>query len=277
MSLGESAWYGPSRVAVVLRRFQGASRPMYMSVIARDTGAQTYAELAGARVAISGLTCAHGVDLARAFADNKSRLAIQTDERSPEMVEIGALIAEAAPELKFYDSAFDADNTPTRFAQSAAQSFGGLDAVINLVSLSRAECAAAGDLEEIEQLAVCKLSALREVTAVAANRMALTWSEGTILNVLLAPAPQTAREGAVIGILRTALAAMTADLARRWAGDVVRINAIGPKATTLDASSGACLTSEPDIAALALYLASRKGRSLTGHVFDAEGVARHGC
>ena len=37
-------------------------------------------------------------------------------------------------------------------------------------------------------------------------------------------------------------------------------------------TAGACLTNEPDIATLALYLASRKGRSLSGHVFDADGM-----
>jgi len=250
---------------------------MFMSVVARDPGVDTYAELAGARVAISGLSSAQGVDLARAFADRKARLIIQTPERSPEMVEIGALIAEAASEVILFEAPFDAAETPTRFAQRAAQTFGGLDAVINLVSVTRAECAAVSELAEIEDLVVAKLSVLREITVVAANRMAVTWAEGTILNVVLAPVPQTSREAAVLGFLRTALAAMTSDLARRWAGDVVRINAIGPKATTFESSSGACLTSEPDIAALALYVASRKGRKLTGHVFDAEGVARRGC
>jgi 3-oxoacyl-[acyl-carrier protein] reductase len=36
------------------------------------------------------------------------------------------------------------------------------------------------------------------------------------------------------------------------------------------------MTSEPEVAALALYLASKRGRNLSGHVFDAEGVAPHG-
>ncbi len=56
----------------------------------------------------------------------------------------------------------------------------------------------------------------------------------------------------------------------------MRINAVAPRVATGAASAGACLTSEPDIAALALHLASKKGRNLSGHVFDAEGVAQ-GC
>jgi 3-oxoacyl-[acyl-carrier protein] reductase len=250
---------------------------MYMSVIARESGAETYAELAGARVVVSGLSTLLGVDLVRAFADRKARLVLQTAERSPEMVELTALLASSASGVTLIDVPFSAALTPARFAQRAAKDLGGIDTVINLVAVTQTDLNAVATLEEIEDFIVAKLGAVREITEVTANRMALTWSEGSILNAVVAPAPQTARDAAILGMLRQALAAMTADLARRWSGDVVRINAAGPKSTTLDTLSGACLTSEPDIAALALYLASRKGRTLTGHVFDAEGVARRGC
>ena len=70
---------------------------------------------------------------------------------------------------------------------------------------------------------------------------------------------------------------MTRREAQTWADKGLRINAIGPRGAMDEAQGGACLTSGTDIAALALYLASRKGRQLTGHVFDAEGVAANGC
>ena len=55
----------------------------------------------------------------------------------------------------------------------------------------------------------------------------------------------------------------------------IRINAVGPHVIEdVDRSTGALLTNEPDVATLALYLASRKGRSLSGHVFDGDGI---GC
>lgn len=250
---------------------------MYMSVIARQSGSELYPELAGARVAISGLSTSLGVDLARAFAERKARLMLQTGERSPEMVELTALLAASAGEVTLVDLPFSSSFSATQFAQRAAKQLGALDAIVNLTAVTQAELGMADDFESVEDLLVAKLGPLRETTEVAANRMALTWSEGTILNAVVAPAPQSPRDAAVLGMIRQALAAMTIDLARRWSGDVVRINAIGPKATILDMNSGACLTSEPDIAALALYLASRKGRSLTGHVFDAEGVARNNC
>ncbi len=250
---------------------------MYMSVIAREAGAQTYPELAGARVVVTGLSTTLGVDLVRGFAEHKARLIMQSAEHSPEMVELTALLASTAAELTLIDVPFSANVTPTLFAQRAAKDLGAIDTVINLVSITQTELDAVDTLDEIENLIVSKLGPVREITEVTANRMALTWSEGSIINAVAAPAPQTARDAAILGMLRQALAAMTVDLARRWSGDVVRINAVGPKATTLDTLSGACLTSEPDMAALALHLASRKGRTLTGHVFDAEGVARRGC
>lgn len=250
---------------------------MYMSVIAREFETETYPELAGARVVVTGLSTTLGVDLARGFAERKARLLIQCAERSPEMVELTALLASTASDLTLIDVPFSATLTPTSLAQRAAKELGGIDTAVNLVSITQTELNAVDTLEEIEDFIVAKLGPVREITEVAANRMALTWSEGSILNAVVAPAPQSARDAAILGMLRQALAAMTVDLARRWSGDVVRINAVGPKATTLDTMSGACLTSEPDIAALALYLASRKGRTLTGHVFDAEGVARRGC
>jgi 3-oxoacyl-[acyl-carrier protein] reductase len=76
-------------------------------------------------------------------------------------------------------------------------------------------------------------------------------------------------------VARTALAAITRGEAAAWAPHGIRVNAIGPRATTPDA--GAYLTSEPDIAALALYLASKRSRTLTGHIFDAAGVAARRC
>ena len=106
------------------------------------------------------------------------------------------------------------------------------------------------------------------ITHVAANRMRVIFAEGSILNVLTMPAPANAREAAIAGYMRTALAAMTRGEAGQWADQSVRINAIGPRIDKAPAA-GATLKSEPDIAALALYLASRRGKTLSSHIFDA--------
>jgi NAD(P)-dependent dehydrogenase (short-subunit alcohol dehydrogenase family) len=250
---------------------------MFMSVVTRDPGTEVYPELAGSRVVITGLTSTLGVDVARAFADRKAALIVQSPEVSPEVTELAALLAASASDMKLFNTDFAASQDAVRFAQTAAQSFGGIDTVINLISISAAECDDVSTEQDLEDLVAEKLSAATHITQVASNRMRLTWTEGQILNVLVMPAPQSPQIAAVAGYARAALAALTRLAAQQWAGEAVRINAIGPKATSFDAHSGACLTSEPDLAALALYLASRKGRTLTGHVFDAEGIASRRC
>ena len=71
--------------------------------------------------------------------------------------------------------------------------------------------------------------------------------------------------------------ALTRGEAQKWAGQSVRINGIAPRAVLgakvhTDAGED-CISSEPDLAALALYLASEDGDALTGLIFDAEGTA----
>jgi 3-oxoacyl-[acyl-carrier protein] reductase len=113
------------------------------------------------------------------------------------------------------------------------------------------------------------------VTRVTANRMRLTMAEGLVLNIVAAPLPRSAAESSVIAVARTVLAAMTRHEAAHWAGQGIRINAVAPT-TGLGrpaAAGGGSLGSEPDIAALALFLASRAGRELSGLLFDAAGAA----
>lgn len=251
---------------------------MYMGVIGSTPENEILRELAGSRILITGLTANQGVDLARAFADIKTRLIVQTADFAPEVTELVAILSQSAAEIRLYTEQITAREAAVRFAQTAAQAFGGLDTVINLTSISRADMAGLQTEADVETLIAAKLSHITEITRVAANRMRVVLTEGLILNVLTMPRPANGREAAVAGIARTALAAITRGEANAWADQSVRINAIGPKtAAGSEPSTGACLTNEPDIAALALYLASRRGRTLSGHVFDSEGAAAHRC
>lgn len=248
-----------------------------MSLVQRDCVSEKYPELAGARVVITGFTSSVGVEIAEAFAHRKARLIISTPENSARMTTKKNKLLKKAAEVEILDTSKSFKERPAHFAQRVARTFGSIDMLVNLITLTREECLKKRDLNQIEDLIVQKFSAPREITEVTANRMALTWSEGMILNALVMFTPQSAEEAAITGLMKSTLAAMTQDQATRWASSAVRINAIGPKATVFDTMSGACLTSESDLAALALFLASRKGRNLTGHIFDAEAVARRGC
>ncbi len=250
---------------------------MFMSVVTHAPNVPVYAELAGARVLITGLSAVAGVDLARAFADHKCRLVLQTADEGPEIDALTTLLAEAAAETQIFTTNIDDGDAAVRFAQGPAQAFGGLDAAINLITVTADDIAGRTSLEQIEDLVSQKLLSATLMARVIANRMRLTLTEGLVLNVVMMAEPQNDAERAFAGILRTALATVTRREAERWADKMIRINAIGPRGAVDSAQGGACLSTGPDIAALALYLASRKGRQLTGHVFDAEAVATNGC
>jgi 3-oxoacyl-[acyl-carrier protein] reductase len=248
---------------------------MFMSVVALKTGVSVYPELAGARVLITGITAQCGVDVARAFADHKARLVVQADEQSPEITEFAAVLAESASEIKLFNDPFGSPEDAVRLAQNAAQDFGGLDAVINLVTLSPGEIAMDASLTDVEALVSAKLIAAALVTRVAANRMRLTLTEGSILNVVSMAEPVSGHEATLAEITHATLSAMTRGEAKVWAEYGIRINGAGPRAS--DGDGGMSIASGADIAALALYLASKKGKGLSGHMFDAEGIAQRRC
>lgn len=250
---------------------------MFMSVVTHAPNVPVYAELAGTRVLITGLSPSSGVDLARGFADHRCRLVLQTGADGPETDAVMTLLAEAAAETRMFTTDLANGEAAVRFAQGPAQAYGGLDVAVNLIEVSPEDFAGRKTLDDVEDLVSQKLLAATLMSRVIANRMRLTLTEGLILNVVLMAHPASDVEQIFAGILRTALATVTRQEASQWADKAIRINAIGPRGTMDSAMAGSCLNSGPDVAALALYLASRKGRQLTGHVFDAEGVAANGC
>jgi 3-oxoacyl-[acyl-carrier protein] reductase len=248
---------------------------MLMTVTGRNTGASYYGELAGVRVLITGLSPTCGVDIARKFADHRGRLVLHTTETSPELDAVTTLLAETASEVKLFTDACTDSDSSIKFAQTAAQAFGGLDVVINLVALTTSDFEGHASFADIEDMIAEKLSMPVHVTRIVANRMRTMLNEGLVLNILTMPAPRTPADAALAGVARSALAAVTRGEAARWAPQGIRVNAVAPAA--MMAEPDACLASEADIAALALYLASRPGRTLTGQIFDAAGVAKRGC
>ncbi|AGK58852.1 hypothetical protein HYPDE_35903 [Hyphomicrobium denitrificans 1NES1] len=239
-----------------------------------STSADGYvtSEFAQARILITGLTATSGIDIARSFADLQARLIVHTAELSPELIELAAVLTQTAGDIRLHTQNISSANSAAVFAQTSAQAYGGLDAAINMASISAAELAAVKRDSDLDRLISDKLAPLAQLTRIIANRMCLILSEGLILNVLKMPHPTSGRESAVAAYARTALAAMTAKEAHAWAPQGIRINSVGPSVVG-ERQAGAVLTNEPDVATLALYLASHKGRRLSGHVFDADGMA----
>ena len=244
---------------------------MVLGVVESQSRQGTYPELEGARILITGLEASHGVDIARAFAELGCRLVLQTRGSGTELDIVLEMLAGSAQELKVSEAPIIGTAEALRFAQTAAQAYGGLEAVINLARLDDAGLEPEAGPQEIEDRLAQTLGGPFHITDVIANRMQVTWKEGLILNIVTQGRPETPAAAELGRIARAALAALTRKAAERWADKAVRINAIVP-ASHESCEPGAVepgLASEPDIAALALHLAGKRGRSLSGLVFDA--------
>jgi 3-oxoacyl-[acyl-carrier protein] reductase len=240
---------------------------MLMSVVEGVRSAAAYPELAGKRVLVSGLSSRCGVDVARAFADHKARLILQFDEMSEQTQAIAEIAAPAALDIRAFGPVSPEVQAVARFARSVMQAFGGVDAVVNLVALAPADVGTATSLEEIERRIARSLLLPCLIAKIAANRMALSYIEGLILNVAMLTPPLTGPARAFACVAKTALTALTRGQAEEWADKAIRFNAITPE--TADPRAQPRLAGEPEVAELALYLASGRGKALSGHVFEA--------
>jgi len=240
---------------------------MLMSVIEGAYEAPAYPELAGKRVLITGVSSSSGVDVARAFAEHKARLILQFAEESEAMQGVAEMVAPHALDVEVYGPIDNDSDGIVQFSRAVAQSFGRLDAVINLVPLDADRLDPAAGASTVERMVAQQLLLPCLLSKIAANRMSLCYADGLILNVATLAAHRPGAAHAFATVARSALAAMTRSQAQEWAARGIRFNAIAP---SVQLPFQASPWGEPDIAALALYLASGQGKELSGHVFEAE-------
>jgi 3-oxoacyl-[acyl-carrier protein] reductase len=245
---------------------------MLTSVLEGSVSVGPYPELAGKRVLVTGLELQAGVDVARAFAEHGCRIVLHTTASGAEADAVLEMLAQTASELQVYSDPLTDIESTTRFAQTAAKTFSGVDAVVNLIHLDLKALSTEVLDGDFETAIARRLQTARVITRIAANRMRLTWSEGLVFNVLVSTPPQNNAETALLSMARAMLASMTRSEASEWADQAIRINAVAPVLDSTEA--GACLVSEPQVAALAMFLASSRGRDLSGLVFDL-GLVEH--
>ena len=245
---------------------------MLTSVLEGSVSVGPYPELAGKRVLVTGLELQAGVDVARAFAEQGCRIVLHTTASGAEADAVLEMLAQTASELQVYSDPLTDIESTTRFAQTAAKTFSGVDAVVNLIHLDLRALSTEVLDGDFETAIARRLQTARVITRIAANRMRLTWSEGLVFNVLVSTPPQNNAETALLSMARAMLASMTRSEASEWADQAIRINAVAPVLDSTEA--GACIVSEPQVAALAMFLASSRGRDLSGLVFDL-GLVEH--
>jgi 3-oxoacyl-[acyl-carrier protein] reductase len=240
---------------------------MLMSVIEGTPQVPTYPELAGRRVLITGLTSTCGVEIVRAFAEHRARLVLQSAEDSVAMETVAEIAAAEALDIKAYGAVRCETDDIVRFAKAAVTAYGGLDVVVNLVALDMQGLDPAADVAAVERQIARQLALPFLISQIAANRMSLTLTDGLILNVALLRGRAGGVREAFAAVAKAALTDLTRAQAEEWAGRAIRFNAIAPAALTHDDPG---LSGEPDIAVMALHLASARGANLSGCVFEAE-------
>lgn len=241
---------------------------MLMSVIEEAHSVACHPELAGKRILITGLTSSVGVDLVRGFADHKARLVLQFSEESESMDVVAEMAAQGALDTASFGPIEPTPEGAIAFARQAVQTFGGLDAVVNLVPLTAPTIHAASDVNDIEKLVSARLSLPFELSRIAANRMAMMMTEGLVLNIATVPPGSGGGKWAFAAVMKAALSALTRAQAEEWSARGIRFNAVAPQTSPIALDAG--LNGEANVASLALYLASSSGRQLSGHVFEAE-------
>ena len=224
-----------------------------------------YPDLVGRRVLVTGVSSAVGVEVARLLAEHRVRLVMQASVDTPQVHVLGKIVSRSAMDVRMFTGALPTPDAILKFARLAAQSFGGLDGVINITELREP---VDGSAASINDAMADMLSLPCLVSRVVANRMRTAMIEGTILNVVAAPASASMRTRTVAGIARSALAALTRGEAATWSSHGIRINAIAPSTDILGSRGGACISGTPDVATLALHLASARGGNLSGLVFE---------
>ena len=115
-------------------------------------------------------------------AERRARVILQFAEASAAMQAAAEVVAPDALEMRVYGPVGEGAAT-VRFAKSAVQAFGGLDAVINMVPLESAALDPAATLEDVDRLIAAQLELPLLLSRIAANRMSVTWTQGLILNV----------------------------------------------------------------------------------------------
>jgi NAD(P)-dependent dehydrogenase (short-subunit alcohol dehydrogenase family) len=244
---------------------------MLMSTLDGIELESTYPELLGKRVLITGIDNEHGVDIARAFAEQRARLVLHVNEMTPEMAVLGAIVSEGALDVRLFDGPIGATDAAVKLARQAVQAFGGVDVVINLATVPEPKGGANARETDVEDAVSQALSSACLITKIATNRMRLTMTEGLVLTIAMLPRRATAAQRIVGALARTALANLTRNEATEWAQHGIKINAIVPAMLSTMPQPG-IISGEADMASLALYLASEQGAELTGIMFEAHGV-----
>ena len=214
------------------------------------------------RILLAGFHSEAGQAIAAALADRGARLVVQAACASDAVAIATGRLAGRAPAISLYTGALATRADALATTQAAIRSLGGLDAAVIVMDVTSDGLAAAVRSGDIEEAVAAALGAPLEMIRVAANRMGVTWTRGTIVVVLVEPDGLCARSQLAFGVIKAALAGMVRGEAARLAGDEIRIVAVGAAA----APEAGCI---PHVGDLVAALTGSAEAALSGVMFEA--------
>ena len=217
------------------------------------------------RVFVTGVADGAALELVTHLVDAGCAVLIQqpepckaVDAEVVRLVRDGGLVAS-------HIGGFETVPEAMRLTANAAMAQGSLDLVVNFISVDAdvlADALNESGGDAIDDVIAGPIEAALAATAVAANRMGLTWRNGLVVNVLSLDGEAGPARDLLASLMRSAFAGCTRNAAAHWSERDVRINAIC-------ASSGA-MPEADTLLSLVMHLKGGDASDLTGCVFDTD-------
>lgn len=215
------------------------------------------------RVVITGFESATAQDVAAAFAGTGARLVLQSAATTDAVAAAAGRLAERAPSISLVSRPLASQDDAQALVQAAVRALGGVDTVVSIVEVTPDDLDALGRTDDFEDGLADLLAGALNVCRVAGNRMAVTWTKGVVVNVLVLPGELQPRTELLSRVVKSALASMTRIEAERFADAEIRVVAVAARTGSIGAG---CV---PDLFALLGELTAPSASDLSGVVYEA--------
>ncbi len=189
----------------------------------------THPELDGQRVFLTGIADATGEAIARRFAQQHTRLVLHSRQEAARATALADGVAPIAAGLRFFSGDIASDQAACeRLSRAGLGAYGGVDLLINFVTLPPAASDDGCDAADIEDRVADALRPALVLGRAVADHARNSGQPATVIHVSLARSSGRGAAFATYGMLKAGLEAMAQDQARRWFSHDVCVYAFVP-------------------------------------------------
>lgn len=188
----------------------------------------THPELDGQRIFLTGIADSTGETIARSFAQQHTRLVLHSRQEPARATALADGVAPIAAGLRLFSGDIASNQAACeRLSRAGLGAYGGIDLLINFVSLAPAAVDDGRDVSDIEDRVADALRPALVLGRAVADHARNSGQPATVIHVSLARSGRGAAF-ATYGMLKAALEAMAQDQARRWFSHDVCVYAFVP-------------------------------------------------